>query len=470
MSRPFRSPPGTALILLAVVAVLSTVGVTLPSERVIGAGGTPGDVPPSADPTGPVDLPTGATLAPTPGQPVTGPGTTGTAPGLQCVRGRNGGATDVGVTGSEIRLASTVVLSGPGESFLGLSPKGMQAVVNKVNRQGGICGRQVELTLRDDGWDRNRGRIFLQNFIQQGFFALPVVPSSEGLTAAIEAGDVKRAGMPVVGSDGMLIEQYRDPWVWPVATATVSTMRVMARYGYSKGARTFGVVFDNQYRFGREGADAFRDYVRTLSGASVPAYVPIQPGQSTYGSEVKRFNDDCNPCDMVVYLLEPSTAETWMSGRPKAGRLITSGAQTLFNRRFAANCGATCQGMLVWTGYTPPIGAFASRPDVAEYVNDVRSVDPSIDVTNAFLEGAYLGMTVFVEALRRVGPNLTRRALRDVLNSMIYQTDLVSSLTWSASRRHANLRARAFSLQYAAENFSGFRDEQTGWLADPRLG
>ena len=50
-------------------------------------------------------------------------------PGLACAPGRNGGATDTGVTGDRIRLASTVVQSGPGSTFLGASPIGMQAVV-----------------------------------------------------------------------------------------------------------------------------------------------------------------------------------------------------------------------------------------------------------------------------------------------------------------------------------------------------
>jgi ABC-type branched-subunit amino acid transport system substrate-binding protein len=364
------------------------------------------------------------------------------------------------------------VLSGIGASFLADSAKAMQAVVNKVNRAGGICGRTLNLTVRDDRWDPSLGQQFLVNFIQsKQYFALPVVPSSEGLTAAIKAKDISRGGVPVVGSDGMLIEQYRDPWVWPVATATVSTMRVMAKYGYDRGARKFAIVYDNQYKFGVEGANAFKDYVQGLPGAEIRSFRGIRPGESSYGTDVQKFNDECGgQCDMVALLLEPSTAETWIAGRPQKGKILTSGAQTLFNRRFASNCRAACQEMLVWTGYNPPIDALASLPAVATYVNDLKAVDPGIDTTNAFAEGAYLGMTVFVEALKKVGPNLTRKRLQDVLNSMDYQSELTSQLSWRPDRRHANIRAQAFSLQYAGDDFSGFRNEQTGWIADPSLG
>ena len=485
-----RSSWGMATMVFLALALVSVASVTLPhtvqttrTEEVAGAAG-PGDEsvivsgePGAAQGSGTVDaaghaVSSGAKSA---GAKVGGSaahaGGSGPAAAadLKCAAGQNGGATDVGVTATKINLASTVVLSGIGASFLSESPKAMQAVINKVNRSGGICGRQLSLTARDDKWDPSLGQQFLGSFMQsKQYFAFPVVPSSEGLTAAIRAGDIARGGMPVIGSDGMLIEQYKEPLVWPVATATVSTMRIMAKYGYDHGARKFGIVYDNQYKFGLEGADAFKSYVESLPGAQLKSYVGIRPGESSYGSEVQKFNSDCgSDCDMVTMLLEPSTAETWIAGRPVRGKMLTTGAQTLFNRRFAQNCRAACQDMLVWTGYNPPIDALASLPGVADYVNDVKAIDPGIDTTNAFAEGAYLGMSVFVEALRRVGPNLTRDRLRQVLDSMDLTTDLASPLSWRPDHRFANSRAQAFSLQYAGDDFSGFRNEQTGWIADP---
>ncbi len=393
-------------------------------------------------------------------------------PGLECTRSRNGGATDIGVTQNAINLASTVVQSGPGASFLAESPIGMQAVVRKVNAAGGICGRLLNLTLRDDGWDAQRGLQFLKAWInEKSFFAFPVVPSSEGLTAAIEANVISKEGIPVVGSDGMLRQQYEDPWVWPVATATVSTMRVMAKFGFDKGARCFGIVYDKFYRFGKEGADAFRQYVKSLRGAEMCADVGILPAQASYSSEIQRFNSSCSDkCDFVAMLLEPQTALTWIAGRPQFGTRFTAGAQTLFNEQFAASCASDCNGMLVWTGYNPPIGNLAGLKDVREYVNDVKTVSPTADTTNQFLEGSYLGMTIFLEALKRVGPDLTRERLAAVLNSEIFKTDIASKLGWSEGQRHANCRAQAFSIVVAQGSFAGFKNEQTGFIPDPQIG
>jgi len=397
----------------------------------------------------------------------------------ECKPGANGGRTDKGVSGNRIKLAATNVRSGIGSSFLGTSYIGMQAVVNRVNSKGGICGRLLELRLVDDAWEAARGATFLQSFAKDDYFALPVVPSSEGLTQAITNGTIDASGIPVVGSDGMLKEQYNDPWVWPVATSTVSTIRVMTKHAKDKGATSFGIVYDQQYKFGKEGAAAFKQYVRELTGQEPKAFVGITPGRANYSGDANKFNNDCGPtgCDFVAMLLDPTTANTYISSqvdkdgrRQGFGRLLTGGAQPLFNERFARDCGRPCDSMLVWTGYNPPIGALASKPSVAAYVNDVRSVDPGVDVNNQFLEGAYLGMQVFVDALERVGPNLTRAALRDTLNSMDYQSDLSSTLTWTSKQRFANQTAQAFRIITASGSFAGFAEAGTGFLKDPTPG
>jgi len=472
---------------LAVFGLLSVVSVQTPEQQKnvgLDTAGTlgPGIADPSANPTdpgavvpGPAAVDPGATVDPG----VTSDATQTATDKLECAPGRNGGATDKGVTKNKIRLASTHVLSGPGSSFLGTSHYGLEAVVNRVNQAGGICGRMLELTLRDDGWDAARGSQFLQNFINDsgGYFALPVVPSSEGLTQAIRSNIISNGQIPVVGTDGMLKEQYQDPYVWPVATATVSTMRVMAKYAYDKlGARQFGIVYDNQYKFGREGARAFKDYIeKKLPGARLDAYVGIQPSQPNY-PEAETFNTKCGPtkrCEFVAMLLEPGTAKSWIDSHdaPEGfGTKGTAGAQPLFNESFARNCGEKCSGMLLWTGYNPPIGELKNLPIVAQYVKDVQALNKGIDVNNQFLEGSYLGMSLFVEALKRVGPNLTRARLKEVMDTMVYESDLASTLTYQPGRHYANVSAQAFEVRTGAGGFTGFANSGSGFIADPDPG
>nr|MDQ3757521.1 ABC transporter substrate-binding protein [Actinomycetota bacterium] len=418
--------------------------------------------------------------------------TGGAAQAGACAAGRNGGSTDVGVTASSVKLAATIVADGPGSSFLGPVRTGMVAVVNKVNRQGGICGRKLDLMLRNDSWDAERGKTYIQNFVEgEKVFALAVVPSSEGLNNADAYIATKQ--VPVVGTDGMLIKQYRNPWIWPVATSTISAMHVIAQEAHDRGARHFAIVFDAKYHFGVEGAYAFNQAVKRLTGSDIPGYDPqlkscgggsvgpanqrarfcgIQPGKPSYTSEARSFDTACFQsapvCDHAALLLEPDTALGFLRENIHTPTKGLGGAQPLFTREFAEACKRACHDMDVWTGYNPPIERLAAQPGVARYVNDVKAESPTADVANQFLEGGYLGMTLLVEGLQKVGPNLTRANLKAALDSMTLDTGLSSPLTWAPGNHFANTAARAFRIQYE-QVFNGWR-QRTEFLPDPWVG
>ena len=440
---------------------------------------TPGEPLPGTNPTaGPTVGPTNGG-APTAGPTSGGPGGPGTSTAA-CAPGRNGGATDKGVTGNEIRFATTVVRSGIGAAFLGDVQFAMEAIRNKVNREGGICGRQISIRYVDDGWDASRGAQFIRSFIQEGYFGMPVGPSSEGLRIVIDSGDIKRAGFPVVGTDGMLIDQYTDPWVWPVAVATASSARIMARNAYERGARTFAIVFDKNYRFGVEAASAFNNEVRRLTGKTVDGFnaenncvrtfCGVLAGQPGYSNEVNEVASQ--DFDFLAMFLEPQTALTWMStpGAPTADTSVHKQgvglAQPLFTRDFAVNCQSKCDQMWVWTGYKPPIENYADDPAVKIYVADMRKTKPDADVYNAFAQGGYAGMQLLVEALKQVGPNLTRGRLKAVLDSINFNSGLTldRTLVWRPGNHFAARTMQAFAIQYKG-TFGGWRAQSI--VADP---
>jgi ABC-type branched-subunit amino acid transport system substrate-binding protein len=419
-------------------------------------------------------------------QDATGPGAqnagktaggTAVPPGLQCAAGRNGGATDVGITGDTINLASTVAESGPGSAFLGDARYGMLAIINAVNRQGGICGRRLNLNVVDDAWDPSTGHQDIRNFIAEKYFALAVVPSSEGLDASSippnGSNDIDRAGIPVVGTDGMLISQYNDPWIWPVASSTISTAHIAAMQGYRAGSRSFGIVWDKRYKFGQEGEKAFDAAVRRLGG-NVAVDVPVDPDKQDYSPDVQTFESGCHPCDYTFMLLEPDTAIAWINSDKSAGHYIfgakeTSGPQPLFVSTFGQQCGSLCNNMWVWTGFQAPWPPFDQDPAVANFVNAIHGISASADTSNQFLEGAYVGMELLVKALQQVGPYVTRARLKQVLDSMTFDSGVTQPLSWSAGQHFANTSMLGFTIQYSG-GFNGFQYQNTGWIKDPWVG
>jgi ABC-type branched-subunit amino acid transport system substrate-binding protein len=511
MNRPrpaTESALGTLALIVGVGIVLSVLNVVPSGTTQLVAGGTPqggggvvqnqgngGTAPNGAPGSNPQSNTPGANGGNNGGTP-SGPGAIPAAKaGLSCDGQHNGGATDRGITSNTILMAATTVTDGPGASFLGPMNGAMNAVEAQVNRAGGICGRHLKLLLNNDSWNQTLGEKYIQDFVQGSHvFGLAVNPDSEGLYAVAKSGYLDQQQVPVVGSGGQTSLEYTDPWIWPVGTATVSQMHIMAKDAYDRGARNFAIAFDAKYRFGIEGAFAFDQAVKRLTGKDISGYdgsfnscnqnsrfCGVQPGQSSYTSTATQFNNACfgvnsnsHNCDFVAYLMEPDLALAWLSNRAQASPLFgMAGAQPLFDRQaFANQCQDACNvqvGFVVWTGYQPPEGAYSGQPAESKYVSDLKGSDGSTDVDNQFVEGAYLGMNLLVKALQTVGPDLTRARLKAVLDSMTFASGLTKPLAWAPGHHFANDAAMGWRLNYSNGAFSGFsavtKFETDPWLA-----
>ena len=139
---------------------------------------------------------------------------------------------------------------------------------------------------------------------------------------------------------------------------------------------------------------------------------------------------------------------------------------------FANQCQDACNeqvGFVVWTGYQPPEGAYNGLPAEAKYVSDLKNDNSSTDVDNQFVEGAYIGMNLLVNALQTVGPDLTRARLKAVLDATTFRSDLTKPLVWTPGHHFANDAAMGWRLNYSNGAFSGF-SAVTKFETDPWLG
>lgn len=509
--RSSASAAWTAAGLVMVVCLLATFTLhTEPSERAdgvrLGAGSeseaAAGSIPEGAS-TNPGGLTaSGETVGPDAGG--SGPTAAGTGPGgtgsrgagttrlprgvdgskYDCSKGQNAGATEIGVTAKEIRFAATVVKTGIAASFLSDAQYGMEAVIQKVNRQGGICGRTIRVDYKDDGWDTATGQRYIESFIgEKKYFGLAVNPSSEGLRGAIDSGLIRQSRFPVIGSDGQLLDQYTDPWVWPVATSTASVMHIVAHHAHGRGARNVGIVWDQRYRFGEEGHAAFKGAIERLGGRVV-ADAPVDGTQGDFSNAAKKFIGDCggtsfSNCDFLAVLLEPPAAVTWVKNgglgdgktRPKHGIGVP---QPLFVSSFARDCRGYCSNMLAWTSFNPPIPPFDSQPAVATYRRDLANVSTTADPDNPHVQGAYVGMLLLVDALKKLGPAPTRDGMRQVLDSTTLETGLAPPITFRPGNHWGNVAAQAFEAIVSGEDanaaFANWRYTNSGFLVDKEVG
>lgn len=384
-----------------------------------------------------------------------------------CAKGENAGASDIGVSANEIRLGATVVKTGIAKDFLADAQFGIEAVIAKVNREGGVCNRQIKVDYTDDGWNSATGTGVISKWIgEKNHFGLLVNPSSEGLRGAIEGGLISREGFPVVGADGMLISQYQDDWVWPVATSTYSVMHIMAKDAIARGAKRIAIVAETNYRFGYEGRIAFKAAVERCGGCELVADIEIKGGELSYKNKANEFLGKCGTdfakCDFVAVLLEPATASQWVAdnglGSGDSQPAVGIGApQPLFVNSFVRDCGKPCSHLWVWTSFKPPIYPFDGEAAVGEYVSDLRAISTTADANNPHVQGAYVGAQLLVNALTRLGPAPTRAALRQELDALTFDSKLAPSLTFSPENHFAAVSAQAFEAVFNGNSFSNWQ-------------
>ena len=138
----------------------------------------------------------------TAGGPVSGPGTTTggttTGGGVPAPPGGNGGATDVGVTGTTLSIGAIADLAGPVPGLFQGAIAGTQAYVAKVNAEGGVFGRKLKLNVYDSQMDCGQyqsatQRIIEKDFANVGSFSLYDGCGVQALSKAPNVPDVHSA-------------------------------------------------------------------------------------------------------------------------------------------------------------------------------------------------------------------------------------------------------------------------------------
>jgi branched-chain amino acid transport system substrate-binding protein len=394
-----------------------------------------------------------------------------------------GKSTDVGVSGSTIKLGTTFAISGPVSNISGPIKKGVEAYFNEVNARGGINGRRIQLKYYDDGWDAQKGKGAIKNLVERDkVFVLTTVPSSNGLDAAKTYLESKQ--IPVFGTSGLIETQFRSPMQWPIGTSSRSASRIAIQDLRKRiGAKNVALVWLDLLA-GAEARDAFRKEAAKVGlkivadrrvGISEPDYGQVWADVKNQTRNAEGGSPDGIP-DYVGLLIDPSSALKALRAaqnlgfRPKKG---WGGGAPLFLQLVLDNSSgyAADTGLYAGTSFIPALPEFSSIPAVAEYRKTVLKYFSSVDLLNPYLEGGYAGAALTVEALRRAGSCLTRKKVIDIANSLTNYSaaGLTKPLTFSKYGTGSSHYGNVFGLIVQATD-KGWKPvlvgPESGWYRD----
>lgn len=366
------------------------------------------------------------------------PNATGSGIDLQRPRseGANGGATDVGVTGSEIRVGNVSTLSGPAPGLFQGAAVGALAFAAYQNSLGGIHGRMLKVDVRDDQFDTGENRaetseVAAQDFAIAGSFSLlesggAAIVSSTGIPdVGVSLSDERRklpTSFSPIGAPGRGYRTGQFLWYarhFPDAVKAVGTLFGDVASGKTsqddmhRAAQSAGWRFIYERGFTAAETDFTADVVRMRESGVKLVYVVVADDKS------------------MARIAKSMAQQNW---HPQ----VFAVGQTGYDRDLLTLAGSAVEGMYIDQQVAMYAGEDAAQvPEVKLLDEWLQKVKPGL-VPDVYAAWAWTSMRLLAQTIDAVGPNLTRSAVVDRLRATdAFDSNGLASPAWPGLRRPA---------------------------------
>ena len=322
-------------------------------------------------------------------------------------------AATSGVTPTEIRVGSSLALSGHAGYLGSETLRGAQAYIQYVNESGGIHGRKVTIVALDDRYDpplclANTQRLIVEENIFC-LFCYVGTPTAVKILPLVEKAKVPLIGM-FTGANAL-----RDPH-------NPMIINVRASYYQETGAAVEHLVGDIgltkiavMYQYDAYGLDGLRGAELALQKYGL---APVAKGSYIRGTlDVEEGLDTilASEAQAVVMIgtYEPCAKFIRLAREQEHGNsMIFYNVSFVGAEELARLLGPQGEGVIV-SQVVPPPELLETREmlsTVRQYLRLLRRYSPGERPNSVSLEGYYNAL-VLVEGLRRAGRDLTREGL-----------------------------------------------------------
>ena len=317
-----------------------------------------------------------------------------------------------GVTPTEVTLGMCNVLTGPAAALGTGIRKGSMVYFDKVNKAGGVNGRKIRVVSYDDGYEPKNtvaqtGKLVNDDKVF-ALFGYVGTPTSSAIMPILASANIPFWG-PFTGAE--LLRNPVNKNIFNVRASYFDEAEAQVDYLERRGVKKIAIFYQNDaYGLAVKGGLIKAMRKRNLDVA----------GEGTY----ERNTEDVDAAVAALRKANPEAVS--MVGTYKAmAAFIRKAKDAGFNPVFlnvsfvgtaalAKELGAAGNGVFVTQVMPSP--ADAKLPIVAQYAADMKAAgNTELDYTD--LEG-YVDAALFVEVLKKAGPELTRDSFRAAAESL----------------------------------------------------
>lgn len=217
-----------------------------------------------------------------------------------------GTATRPSWAAEPIKLGAFFALSGPA-AHIGTPTKLVaQMVVDKINKEGGINGRPIELVLGDTESDPAKAAVIAKKFIFSDKVAAIIGPTSTAEGMSVKK-IVEEAGVPTfmtVGGDPVIMGGNFGPYTYVFKSPQRSSTAVRKLYGYLKAkGMTKVALFTNSDGFGKDGL-GWLERLAPEFGISFTAKESFGPSDTDMTAQLTKIKNSA-PQAIVTWTIGP---------------------------------------------------------------------------------------------------------------------------------------------------------------------
>lgn len=324
-----------------------------------------------------------------------------------------------GVSSTEIRLGSSLPLTGHA-SYLGMQTlRGALSYLNYINDNGGVHGRRIVLDARDDGYDPPRCLANTQQLIIHGdifaLFGYAGTPTTMRILPLVEEARVPLLGM-FTGANGLRIPFNR--YVFNVRASYYQETGAAVRHLVQDLGIKKIAVFYQYDAYGFDGLTGSELALRELGLAPVARGSYLR-GTNDVTDGLKRILEVRPEAVVMVGTYEPC-AEFIRRADAAGLRAVFYNLSFVGGEELARRLPPDLKSPVVLSLVVPPPSA-PEAPRImgaaTEYVRHLAKYFPDETPNAVGLEG-YINARVLVEGLRRAGKDLAREGFIRAIESM----------------------------------------------------
>ena len=318
---------------------------------------------------------------------------------------------------AEIVIGQVTPLSGPLAPTGAYLRAGGQLYFDAINASGGIHGAKIKLITRDDGYKAEEtvrlAREILKEAQPLAFFGFVGTGNAEAL---LKEKVLSEAGIPLVTirTGAASVVGKNDPNLFITRASYAEEVEKITQQYASTGYTRFAILYQND-AFGLDVLGSAEAAIKKAGGTLV-AKGAYEKNTTQIEDAVKTIAS-ASPQAVIMISNTAASAEFLKQSRAAGNTAQYVALSTSDGGQIVKLITAEKAQGLALTQVVPD-PASRAVPLIKEIQENFQKFAPKdVTMNHTFVEG-YLGAKILGEALRRAGPNPTRKKLRDTLETM----------------------------------------------------